>query len=78
MLIHKLKPGESIYIRGEIEIKNLTNNSTKLGCIGDGEVSTDGAPAPDAEASSGCAYFDLKIDCPKALCAVCKPLVVTV
>lgn len=41
MLIHKLKPQQSIYIRGDIEIKNLDNKTVKLGCIGDGEVSTD-------------------------------------
>jgi hypothetical protein len=48
MLIHKLKPGESIYIRGEIEIKNLTEKPTRLGCIGDGEVSVDAAPRPES------------------------------
>ena len=41
MLIHKLKPGESLYIRGEIEIKNLSEKKVTLGCIGGGEVSTD-------------------------------------
>jgi hypothetical protein len=48
MLIHKLKPGESIYIRGDIEIKNLTEKSAKLGCIGDGEVSVDGVSKAEA------------------------------
>jgi hypothetical protein len=51
MLIHKLKPGESLYIRGEIEIKNLTDKSTKLGCVGDGEVSVDAAPKEESPSS---------------------------
>lgn len=47
MLIHKLKPGESIYICGEIEITNLSDKPAKLGCIGDGEVSFDAVAATD-------------------------------
>jgi hypothetical protein len=45
MLTHKLKPGESLYIRGEIEIKNLGSGPAKIGCIGDGEVSIDAVSA---------------------------------
>ena len=41
MLVHKLKPKESIFIRGDVEIVNLTDKIVKLGCVGSGEVSTD-------------------------------------
>jgi hypothetical protein len=68
MLIHKLKPGESLYIRGEIEIKNLTSNPTKLGCIGSGEVSTDVVTE-----SSGCIFYDTKTRCQKSNCIICDP-----
>jgi hypothetical protein len=41
MLRHRLKPGESIFIRGEIEIKNTGETNAHLGFIGDGEVNVD-------------------------------------
>lgn len=41
MLIHKLKPEQSIYIRGDVEIKNISAHPIKLGCIGSAEIARD-------------------------------------